>query len=251
MTILLVTTLCILSAMPQEGNLIENEIQSKESIIIGNKKFTKGTLYGQSVVFSLSGIGKVSAAATTALMINYFNVDELIFTGVAGGGPNINIGDIVIGSEFIQYDLDLTPFFNKCYIYSLNKNVIKSDNNLTSKWKNAAINYLNNNKNQEFDNPKVHIGRIISGDQFIHKKEQIDKIKETLNSIDIYDFSAIEMEGAAVAQICEEFNTPYAIIRAISDKADSEANINFTIFINEIAKNYSIGILKEYLNSNR
>jgi adenosylhomocysteine nucleosidase len=122
----LIASIGIMSAMPQEADIILKKIEGQETIQMGTRQFVKGTFEGVPVVFSLCGVGKVSAATTATLLIAKFNVDEIIFTGVAGGGSGTEIGDIVIGSSYLQHDLDLQPIFPQFYVYSLGEQLPSS-----------------------------------------------------------------------------------------------------------------------------
>lgn len=247
---ILLASMGIISAMPQEANLIMNQIEDQEIIDIGVHQFVKGTLEGIPAVFSLCGVGKVSAAATAALLIAKFDVNEIVFTGVAGGGNGIEIGDIVIGSSYLQHDLDLRPIFPQFHIYSLDAQLLHADIDRVSKMKAAADRFFQQGisfPDLGITAPKAHVGIIASGDQFIsnlaHYHEIVNKTKEILPN----GFHAIEMEGAAVAQVCKELGVPFVIMRAISDKANHEAAIDFLTFMDQVASYYSFGVLKEYI----
>jgi adenosylhomocysteine nucleosidase len=240
----------IMSAMPQEAAMIVDKMEEKEIVQMGSRQFIKGTLGKIPVVFSLAGIGKVSSAATAALLIAKFDVEEIIFTGVGGGGKETAIGDIVIGSSYLQHDLDPRPFFTQFYIFSLDKQLVHARADHVSKVKDAAHRFLQQKvpfpENLRISNPRVHEGAIVSGDQFIgslaHHEKILDITKELLPS----GFHAVDMEGAAVAQVCEELNVPFIVIRSISDKANHESVVDFTTFIDQVASQYSFGVLLEY-----
>ncbi len=239
----------IMAAMPQEVELIQSEMKEITCIQVGKREFVQGMFEGVPVVFCLAGIGKVSAAVTAALLIDKFKVKEIIFTGVAGGGKATSVGDIVIGRTYLQHDLDLRPIFPQFYIYSLDKQILCAEDHQVVKMLGAANRFLEKNKlslELQITKPTVYEGIIVSGDQFINSDIQhheiLDKTKEILSA----DFHAIEMEGAAVAQVCHEMNTPFIVMRAISDKADQKAGSDFSVFIDEIARHYSLGVLKEY-----
>ena len=240
----------IMSAMPQEAVLIQEKIENPVAQQIGNRTFTTGTFQGFPIVFVLAGIGKVSAATTTALLISKFNVQEILFTGVAGGGKNPSIGDIVVGSSYLQHDLDLRPIFSQFYIFSLKTSLINATSNLVDRIKAAADRFLIAEKVSllalGIQTPAVHVGTIVSGDQFVESVEHHEKIIESTTELLPDGFQAIEMEGAAVAQVCQELEVPFVIVRAISDKADRNAGLNFEKFMEQAAGNYSLGILKEY-----
>ena len=132
----------IMSAMPQEADFISDKIENKEIIQIGTHQFIQGNFENTPVVFALAGVGKVSAATTAALLIARFNVDEIIFTGVAGGGHATQIGDIVVGSSYLQHDLTLQPLFPPFYVYSLGKQLLHGNSDRVSRMKAAAHRFL-------------------------------------------------------------------------------------------------------------
>jgi adenosylhomocysteine nucleosidase len=250
----LLASIGIISAMPQEAHLILHEMENKQTVEIGTHQFVKGTFQGVPAVFSLCGVGKVSAATTATLLVTKFDVDEVIFTGVAGGGSGTEIGDIVIGSSYLQHDLDLRPIFPQFYIYSLDEQLLYADADMVSKMKAAADRFFLQGisfPDLGITDPKVHIGVIASGDQFIsnltHHHELINKTKELLPN----GFQAIEMEGAAVAQVCKELRVPFVIMRAISDKANHAAAVDFLTFMDQVASYYSFGVLKEYIQDRK
>jgi adenosylhomocysteine nucleosidase len=252
MFITLLASIGIISAMPQEAHLILNQIEQQEIVEIGTHQFVKGLFEDTPVVFSLSGVGKVSAATTATLLVTKFDVNEIVFTGVAGGGNGTEIGDIVIGSSYLQHDLDLRPIFPQFYIYSLNEQLLHADSDMVSRMKVAADRFFQQGisfPDLGITAPKVHIGVIASGDQFIsnitHHHELVDKTKELLPN----GFQAIEMEGAAVAQVCNELRVPFVVMRSISDKANQEAAVDFLTFMDQVAGKYSFGVLKEYIQS--
>ena len=243
----------IMSAMPEEGELIKKNMHQAEKIEVGGRQFFRGQIEEKEVLFCLSGIGKVSAATTATLMIDKFGVEKILFTGVAGGGNETEVGDIVIGKSYLQHDLDLTPIYPKFYISNLDKQILHADDALIANMEKAASAYLEVRKLQPFNlikDPKVHVGLVLSGDQFIYSEYQRDRIFSDLKSVDLDKFHAVEMEGAAVAQVCHEFKLPFVVIRAISDKANSESQIDFPLFIQQVASEYSIGILKEFFKDN-
>jgi adenosylhomocysteine nucleosidase len=123
----------IMSAMPQEASSILSKIRNQEEVYVGKRKFIKGIFETTPIVFTLAGIGKVSAAATAALLHSEFKVKEIVFTGVAGGGDRCSIGDIVIGSSYLQHDLDLRPIFPQFHIYSLDTQLVYANADLVQK----------------------------------------------------------------------------------------------------------------------
>jgi len=239
----------IISAMQEEIQALLNELQNVSTTNKGMRTYYSGTLFNKKVVLVFSRWGKVASAATTTQLINDFNVDEIIFTGVAGGiKEELNIGDVVIGENMYQHDLNATPFYEKLEIPIIKRKYIKTTNtsnllNATSLFLNTYNNHIKITDAQLFSitNPKVVIGDIASGDQFISSLKKIKKLNKLIPSA-----TCVEMEGAAVAQVCFEYNTPFSIIRIISDKANDNATIDFPKFANTIASNYALGILKNY-----
>jgi adenosylhomocysteine nucleosidase len=242
----------IMSAMPQEADSFHNAMTEKSTVSVGNKTFIQGKFEGIPVVFCLAGIGKVSAATTATLLTEKFGVEKIIFTGVAGGGDATHIGDIVIGSSYLQHDLDLRPIYPQFYIYSLDKQLLHADLTLISDMKESARRFLQTGirfPHLGVTNPQVHEGIIVSGDRFIGSSGGLEHVVEQTKEILPSGFHAIEMEGAAVAQVCLELNVPFVVLRAISDKANEKASVDFLTFIEEVATAYSLGILKEYFRS--
>lgn len=239
----------IISAMQEEIQALLHELKNVSTTEKGMRTYYKATLFNKNVVLVFSRWGKVASAVTTTQLINDFNVDEIIFTGVAGGiNEVLNIGDVVIGNNMYQHDLNASPFYEKLEIPILKKKFLKTSVNsklkkATNSFLSTYNNYIKKTDAQLFDitKPKMIFGDIASGDQFI---SSIKKIKQ-LNKL-IPTATCVEMEGAAVAQVCFEYDIPFSIIRIISDKANDNAIIDFPKFANSIASNYALGILKNY-----
>ena len=242
--------IAIISAMQEEIQALLNELKNVEVSEKGMRKYYKGILFDKNVVLVFSRWGKVASAVTTTQLINDYNPTEIIFTGVAGSiKNNLNIGDVVIGKNLYQYDVDCSPIFKKFEIPILKKQYFETSN--PAKIINATNLFLDNYKSfiniidaEKFaiKKPKVINGDIATGDQFISEIKKVKEIKEQLPTV-----QCIEMEGASVAQVCFEYNIPFSIIRIISDKANDNATIDFPKFAKSIASNYALGILKNYL----
>ena len=235
--------------MQEEIQALLNELNNVTTTEKGMRTYYSGILFNKEVVLVFSRWGKVASAATTTQLINDFNVDEIIFTGVAGAiNKDLNIGDVVIGKYLFQHDLNASPFYKKFEIPILKKKFLETKN--SQKLIEATTFFLNNYnyyiKDSEaaifkITNPKIVFGDIASGDQFISSLKKIKKLNKMLPTA-----ICVEMEGAAVAQICFEYEIPFSIIRIISDKANDNAKIDFSRFANTIASNYALGILKNY-----
>jgi len=215
----------IIGAMQEEIIELKELMTEVEEFEIARIIYYKGRLENKDVVLVEGGIGKVNSSVCTTILIEKFNVEKVIFTGVAGGiGKNIEVGDIVISSDLVQHDFDLTAFGRKVGdIPRMEIGTLKGDETLINLAKESAL--------KIFDENQVRVGRILSGDQFINNVEKLKYLEETFSA------EAVEMEGASVAQVCYLFNTPFVIIRAISDKAGSDAEIDFKSFIELAAKN--------------
>lgn len=241
----------IISAMQEEVQSLLQALDNPKKTTKGMRSYFTGVLFDKNVVIVFSRWGKVAAAATATQLINDYNPNEIIFTGVAGAiDSSLNIGDIVIGKELYQHDLNATPFYKKFHIPILNIKSVSTKNNdrLMKSTKSFLENYnlyIDRAERDAFEiySPKTIFGDIATGDEFISSKQKIFDLKKDLPSA-----MCVEMEGAAVAQVCLEYEVSFSIIRIISDKANDNAHIDFARFANSIASNYALGILKEYFS---
>lgn len=194
--------------------------------------YFKGKMHGKDVVLVESGIGKVNSSICTTLLIEKFGVEKVIFTGVAGGiGDNIEVGDIVISSDLIQHDFDVTAF-------GLPHGAIPRMKESTFKANEKMIELAKESSEEVIKDHNVRVGRVLSGDQFISSKEKLEWLKDTFNG------ECTEMEGASVAHVCDLFDIPFVVLRAISDKADSEAHMDFQEFVHLAANNAKLIVEK-------
>ena len=228
----------IIAALSEEIEQSKSAMDVKRVHKIAMRNIYQGDLYGVDTRLCLSRVGKVSAATTASLLIHHFNVDAIIFTGVAGGAqPYVNVGDIVVATGLVQHDLDARPIFPQYQVPLLNKDLFSVDPRLQQQSVTAC---------QQLNiDVTVHQGLIASGDRFIHCPEDLSRIREQLNQHFQQPLLCVEMEGAAVAQVCYEHAVPLAVIRIISDNADQDAAIDFQTFIDQIAAPYSDGILRQ------
>jgi adenosylhomocysteine nucleosidase len=242
----------IISAMKEEILALQNQLQVERKVIKGMRTYYQGILFDQKVVLVFSRWGKVASATTATQLLNEFEIKEIIFTGVAGAvHPDIDIGDIIIGRDLYQHDMNGSPLVKTFEIPLLGKSafstsVEKRDALLkaTEKFIEEKHKFLTKRQLNDFDikNPKIHMGDIASGDQFISSPKQSAAILLGLPSV-----VCVEMEGAAVAQVCFEYKVPFSIIRTISDNANHNAHVDFPKFASEVASIYALGILKNYL----
>ena len=233
----------LVAAMRAEGPV--------ETITHGKRDYHLGTVHGAPCVVTLARIGKVAAAATVSALIHAFDVEAVVFTGVAGGvGPDVRIGDIVVADTLMQHDLDASPFFPRFEVPLLAVSRFAADAPLTALLASACERFVEEEGaalSERFLTqalPRVHRGLIVSGDQFVASASAVDLLRAALP-----DALAVEMEGAAIAQVCYEYGVPCAVVRTISDTADAHAPASFLTFLTEIAGTYSSGILRRFLST--
>ncbi|MDD2994797.1 MAG: 5'-methylthioadenosine/adenosylhomocysteine nucleosidase [Bacteroidia bacterium] len=241
----------IMGAMPEEMNKIIAAISNKEIIERGSRLYYRGQLFGQDVVAVFSRWGKVASAITTTNLILEFGVDRIVFTGVAGAiSPDLNVGDIVIAQRLYQHDMDARPLMRRFEIPLTGKTSFEVPAQNVETMSQAVHNFLKNDKEfrkilsaQSILYPKMLAGDIASGDLFISSSEMKNALLRNLPSV-----VCAEMEGAAVAQVCDDYNIPLIVVRVISDSADEEAHTSAIGFVNQHAGDYSLAILREYIS---
>ena len=241
----------IMGAMPEEIDSIRQLLTEERRVTMGMRTWSIGKLNGITTVVVFSRWGKVAASITVSTLILEFKVTELIFTGVAGAiDPQLRIGDIVLGRRLIQHDMDARPIMKQFEIPLLGKTFFecaadriaiaaKAIGELLEKnHLHAAIGDAELNK-FDIKTPRLFVGDIASGDKFFSNSSDKDDLLVKIPSV-----LCVEMEGAAVAQVCYEYDIPYTIIRTISDAADERSHIDFPSFIKEISSKYSLEIVK-------
>lgn len=208
----------IIGAMEEEVAKLKENIQIQETSVIAGMEFCQGICEGQNVVIVRSGIGKVNAAVCTQILCDVFKVNAIINTGVAGSLKNeINIGDIVLSEDALQHDMDATGFgYDPGVIPRMEESIFKGDETLLKLAQKVC---------QEV-NPDIQVfrGRVVSGDQFISDHDVKQRIVNSFGGF------CTEMEGAAIAQTAWLNKIPYLVIRAISDKADGSAEMDYSEF---------------------
>lgn len=241
----------VISALSEEQTGLIKQMQDAITFQRGMRNYVSGCLWGIESVCVLSRIGKVAVAATTATLIESFGVTHIIFTGVAGAAATgIRIGDIVVANQLVQHDMDASPLFPRFEVPLTGLSHFYSDKHLSSLLCQASRQFINQEfletiseaHREEFliDRPLVHEGLIASGDQFISTALSLKKINDSLP-----DVLAVEMEGAAVAQVCFEFGIPFAVVRTISDNANENSPVDFVQFLEKIAACYAFGIVRQ------
>lgn len=248
-----VRRLGVLAALPQElGDIVEamRAAGDMRTVTLGRRDYHAGTAHGVPCVVTLARVGKVAAAATASALIHVFGVDAMVFTGVAGGvGPGVRVGDIVVADSLMQHDMDASPLFPRYEVPLLERAGFPTHAPLADALAAACERFVAEagpalGERFGFKAPRVHRGLIISGDRFVSSESEVRALAAALP-----EAMAVEMEGAAMAQVCYEHDVPCAIVRTISDTADDHATASFTNFLTDIAGAYSSGVLRAFLSA--
>jgi len=239
------TTTAILSALAEEQQGLLELLQRPQRVARAGREFWQGELHGAPVVLALSRIGKVAAATTATTLIEAFGAQRLLFTGVAGGiAPGVQVGDVVVAQEFVQHDMDASPLFPRYQIPLYERERFACDSALVERLHEATQAGL-----QRLALPqlaRVHQGLIASGDRFVSAAEEARQLHAALTEAG-HPPLAVEMEGAAVAQVCHDYGVPFAAVRTISDRADDSAHVDFPKFVTEVASRYALAIIDEFV----
>ena len=215
--------------------------------MIGGKTFYTGHFNGIPTVVVFSGWGKVASASTASILLSHFKIDSLVFMGVAGAAnTSLNIGDVVVSTQAYQHDMDATPMMPQYQVPSVNKTFFDADVALIDLATGCIEEFLStlddsieDTRLNEFavSSPKLVKGVIASGDTFVNSESDLANLHPDIIT------QAVEMEGAAVAQVAESFDVPFVVVRTISDKANGEAHLDFAKFVETVASVYSFEIL--------
>jgi adenosylhomocysteine nucleosidase len=244
----------IMGAMPEEIHTITELLTDLKTREIGGRMYYSGLLNTIPAVVVFSRWGKVAAATTVTTLILEFKITELLFTGVAGAiHPDLNVGDIVIGKRLIQHDMDARPIMQQfeipllgiTHIECARQNIDTAEKIILDLFSQQHLKKVISTADMDtfiIHHPKLMIGDIASGDQFFASDEAKRNLLKILPSV-----LCVEMEGAAVAQVCYEYGMPFTIIRTISDAANESAAIDFPAFINHISSQYAREIAKLYV----
>jgi adenosylhomocysteine nucleosidase len=215
--------IAIIGAMEEEVTILRDKIEEREETVIANCEFSKGRLNGADVILLKSGIGKVNAAMSTAILLERFRPDYVINTGSAGGFlSTLNVGDVIISNEVVHHDVDVTAFG---YEYGQVPGMparYKADETLVKIAEQNA---------KQIKDIQVVTGLIATGDSFMNDPARVEFVRGKFP-----DLCAVEMEAAAIAQVCTQFAVPFVIIRALSDIAGKESDVSFEQFLDTAAK---------------
>jgi len=241
----------IMAAMQEEIDTLLKELPAGSEVVNqGRRTYHSGHLWGTPVVMVFSRWGKVAAGTTATDLISDFSISEILFTGVAGAvEPGLRVGDIVVGARLWQHDMDARPLFPRHEIPLLGCSSFASDEKRRNQLLEAATTFLRDDLSTAISaatratfhvqSPKAIEGDIASGDKFFaHRAERADLL------LDLPTIAAVDMESAAVAQVCHEYSVPFTVVRTISDAADESATHDFPLFVSQVASAYSHGILK-------
>jgi adenosylhomocysteine nucleosidase len=246
-------TLAILSALRQEQASLVDALQRPRRSLHAGRGFWQGELHGKSVVLALSGIGKVAAATTATALIERFGAARIVFTGVAGGlGEDVAVGDVVVASGYLQHDMDASPLFPRWELPGYARTQLDCDAALSALLFESAGAYLAGAGADFHANfaarrkPRGHLGLIASGDRFVGQAEASRTLRSELGAAG-HAVLAVEMEGAAVAQVCHDYGVPFAAMRSISDRADDSAHVDFTRFVHAVASPCAAGVVGRFL----
>ena len=209
--------------------------------------------HGLELVVVLAGVGKVAAATTASLLADRFGVQAMAFTGVAGGlASGVQVGDVVLAQQLLQHDMDASPLFPRHEVPLTGISRFAADAGLSASMQRAALALLADLPNcvgaeamarYGLGQARVHQGLIVSGDRFVATNAEREALL-----VELPDALAVEMEGAAVAQVCHDFGLPLVVVRTVSDRADDAAHVDFPAFTREVASHYSAQLLRTWLD---
>ncbi len=225
----------IIGPMDEEVALLQAAFTIKEPQTIGGRTYQVGTYHDHEVVLVKSGIGKVCAATAATVLVNTFKVDAIVNSGCAGSiSDKLQIGDLVLSDKLAYQDFDLTIFnYKKGQVPEYEQYFI-ADHALVAKAEAVAAKLKQEGQLKQPGNalPTIVTGTILTGDQFISQKAQSLAMKEFFP-----EACMVEMEGAAVAQVCTDFKIPFLVIRSASDTASGTSPADFEKFVQLAADN--------------
>ncbi|MBU1359631.1 MAG: 5'-methylthioadenosine/adenosylhomocysteine nucleosidase [Gammaproteobacteria bacterium] len=244
--------IAIVAAMQEELGALLAVMPDEKKVRAAGREFWVGHLHGHAVVAVLSRIGKVAAATTATVLLERFGVGAIVFTGVAGGlAPGVEVGDVVVASRLLQHDLDASPIFPRYEVPLTGHARFATDTALSDALADVAADLLRDPvallgqivvNDFGLAAPSVHRGLVVSGDRFVSSEAESAALRR-----DLPDALAVEMEGAAVAQVCHDYGVPFAAVRTISDRADDAAHGDFTRFAAVVASRYSQALVNAWL----
>ena len=229
----------LMGAMQEEIGLFQDYATITKTTTIAGMKFHQGTIEGNDAVIVRCGVGKVNAAVATQILIDRFETDEIILTGLAGAlVPYLQQGDIVMANFLVQYDVDLTAFGRRKGELPSVGRMLESDPMMLRQMTEAYDSVFGGRSNR----PQIVVGTIVSVDSFISDKQTIGTLQREFGAV------ATEMEGAAVAQVCQMNGVPFVVVRTISDDASTGAADQFAANI-EMAPIHAFAMIRQFVAS--
>lgn len=214
--------IAIIGAMEEEVTILRDKIKNSSVETIAGCEYTTGEMDGANVILLRSGIGKVNAAMSTTILLDRFKPDYVINTGSAGGlNPELNVGDVVISTELRHHDVDATAFGYEYGQVPQMPAAYIADKKLVTIAEECA---------KDSGDIQVERGLIATGDSFMSDPVRVEQVRQKFE-----DLQAVEMEAAAIAQVCHQFNIPFVVIRSLSDIAGKESDVSFDKFLETAA----------------
>jgi adenosylhomocysteine nucleosidase len=232
------TTIGILAPMEQELDAVLVDLEEPQTERVLSRSFPRGVLHGREAVAVVAGIGKTAVATTTTLLVQHFGVQCVLLTGAAGGvSAELAVGDVVVATHLVHHDLDASPIFPRYEVPMLGTARLPTDEAFTALAFEAASGFI---ADHGANGARVARGLVLSGDQFMAPAQIADLRRRFPDGL------AVDMEGAAVAQVCIEAGVPYAVVRSISDAGDAGA---FERFLDRECGRYASGIVARLLEA--
>lgn len=235
-------TIGVICAIPQEWAHLHSVLARPSRQQVARIAFASGELGAQRVVLAVADMGKVNAGLVATLLADRFGCSTIIFTGVAGGlDPQLHIGDIVVADRVLQHDFGLIRDerlqpYQPGYVPVINPTErlgypVAPDliDRVKQRLEGFTLPALPTAAGGDDRPPRITYGTILTGDQYLHCERTRDRLHEQLGGL------AVEMEGGAVAQVCEAFDIPWLVIRALSDLAGADSGLDFNRFVKEVA----------------
>ncbi|MFD3449290.1 5'-methylthioadenosine/S-adenosylhomocysteine nucleosidase [Microbacteriaceae bacterium 4G12] len=223
--------IAVIGAMEEEVRILRDTLENAETETVAGYEFTKGTVANHEVILLKSGIGKVNAAMSTTILLERYQPEKVINTGSAGGFHHaLNVGDVVISTDVRHHDVDVTAFNYEYGQVPGMPAAFAAD---------AELVELAEKCMKSVEGIQVVKGTIATGDSFMSDPERVAFIRTKFD-----DLYAVEMEAAAVAQVCHQYGVPFVIIRALSDIAGKESDVSFDQFLDQAAQHSTSFIVK-------
>jgi len=246
----------IMGAMPEETSATAALLSGVRSESHGGRAYARGSLQGHDVVCVHARVGKVAAAVTATELIVRFGIDRLLFTGLAGAlAPELRVGDVVVADGLVQHDMDASPLFPPLEVPLTGVSRFVATPAIAAGLTRAAEEAmldLDSGLRAALDaheaSPRrsgaVVRGDVATGDRFVGSGSVRNRVRSLVPTA-----VCVEMEGAAVAQVCHDYGVPFGVVRVISDHADGTAATDFFTALRGPAAAFSAGVVRRILRS--